>query len=192
MIPLIIGLALFLGPHSVRIVADGWRSAQLIRLGEARWKGLYSLVSIIGLALIVWGYGMSRTAPVTLYDPAPWMRHATLLLTLVSFVLIAASRIPGTRIGAAIHHPMVAGVKLWAFAHLLSNGGLADVVLFGTILAWSVASFSAARRRDRVSGTVHDAGRLSRDGLAVVAGIVLWYVFARWLHAWLIGVPAVG
>lgn len=185
---LVIGLALFLGVHSVRLFADDWRSARVAAMGEGAWKGLYSLVSLAGLALIVWGYGMTRTAPVDLWHPPVWTRHAASLLTLLSFILITAAYVPRSRIRALVGHPMVAGVKLWAFAHLLSNGRLGDVVLFGAFLAWAVADFASLRRRDRASGTRRGTGALANDLTSVVAGTVAWFVFALYLHVPLIGV----
>ena len=128
---LILGLVLFLGIHSVSIVAPAWRDAQAARLGEWPWKGVYSLVSIAGFAVLVMGYGIARhTAPV-LYAPPAGMRHVTLLLMLPVFPLIAAAYVPG-RIQARLGHPFLAGVMLWAVAHLLSNGTLADVCLLYT------------------------------------------------------------
>lgn len=185
---LIIGLILFLGAHSVRIVADGWRSAQLARLGEKRWKAWYSLVSLAGLALIVWGYGQARMAPVDLWSPPLWTRHLASLLTLLSFILIAAAYVPRNHLKQRIGHPMLAGVKLWALAHLLANGRLADVLLFGAFLLWAVVDFAVARRRDRRAGTRYPAGTLGNDAVTLVAGAVAWVVFALYLHAWLIGV----
>ncbi|MBA3902545.1 MAG: hypothetical protein C0522_02540 [Rhodocyclaceae bacterium] len=123
---LLLGLLLFLGTHSIRIVADSWRADRVAHLGENHWKGLYSLASAAGLALIVWGYGLARAEPVALWAPPGWTRHLAALLTLPAFILIAAAYVPGNRIKAAIGHPMVAGVKIWAIAHLLSNGNLAD------------------------------------------------------------------
>jgi uncharacterized membrane protein len=187
MFVLLLGLVLFLGVHSVRIVADDWRNAQVAR-SEARYKGLYSLASALGLALIVWGYGLTRSSPVDLWLPPQWTRHAASLLTLVSFVLLAAAYVPGTRIKAAVGHPMVAGVTVWAVAHLLSNGRLGDLVLFGAFLAWALLDYLAARRRDRAAGTVYRSAGLSRDAIAVVVGAVAWFVFALYLHGWLIGV----
>jgi len=192
MTTLIAGLVLFLGAHSVRIFADGWRSAQIARAGAGAWKAIYSIVSLAGFAMIVWGYGQTRLAPVDLWFPPAWTRHAAALLTLPAFVLLAAAYVPGTRIKAAVGHPMVAGVKLWAFAHLLSNGRLGDVVLFGAFLAWAIADYIASRRRDRTAGTRYPAGPVSRDALAVAIGIVAWAVFAFALHGWLIGVRPFG
>ncbi|MCL4184231.1 MAG: hypothetical protein KJ011_12380 [Burkholderiaceae bacterium] len=185
---LVLGLALFLGAHSVRLFADRWRGARIAAMGEGAWKGLYSLVSLAGLALIVWGYGLARAAPVDLWHPPVWTRHAASLLTLLSFILIAAAYVPRSRIRALVGHPMVAGVKLWAFAHLLSNGRLADVVLFGAFLAWAVADYASLRRRDRAAGTRRGPGALANDLTSVVAGTVAWFVFALYLHGPLIGV----
>jgi uncharacterized membrane protein len=192
MLTLIIGLVVFLGVHSVRIVADPWRTAQIARLGELTWKGIYAVIAIAGFALIVWGYGEARTAPIVLWNPPVWMRHLASLLVLVSFILIAAAYIPQTRIKAAVGHPMLAGTKLWAFAHLIANGTVADVLLFGGFLAWAVANFIASRRRDRAAGTVYIKGPVTRDVIAVVAGVVGWWAFAFYLHAWWIGVRPFG
>lgn len=185
---LIVGLVLFLGTHSVRIFADRWRSARIATMGENAWKGLYSLVAIAGFVLIIVGYGQARAAPVVLFDPPVWTRHLAALLTIPAFVLVVAAYVKGTRIKAAVGHPMVAGVKSWAFAHLLANGTLADVVLFGAMLVWSVFDYAAARRRDRIAGTVYPVGPAARDAIAVVVGLVAWAVFAFWLHGPLIGV----
>lgn len=185
---LVLGVLLFLGVHSVRIVADGWRTSLLSRLGEARWKGLYSLLSAVGLGLIIWGYGSARMDPVVIWVPPFWTRHAAALLTLPAFILIVAAYVPGNHLKARIGHPMVAGVKLWALAHLLANGNLADLVLFGSFLAWAVASFAAARRRDRAAGRSYPAQGASRDAAVIAIGGIAWAVFAFWGHAWLIGV----
>jgi len=185
---LILGLALFLGAHSVRIFADDWRSAQIARRGEGAYKGIYSLVSAVGLVLIVWGYGQTRIAPVELWSPPVWTRHAASLLMLASFVLIAAVYVPRNRIRAAIGHPMVAGAKLWAFAHLIANGRAGDVVLFGAFLVWAIVDFASSRRRDRVAGRRPPPGTLTGDVITVAVGVVAWVVFAMMLHAWLIGV----
>ena len=189
---LILGLVLFLGTHSVRIVADDWRGARIARLGLMPWKGIVSVISIIGFVLIVWGYGEARSNPIVLYSPPVWTRHIAALLTVPAFILLVAAYIPGTRIKRAVGHPMVAAVKIWAFAHLLANGTLADVVLFGAFLAWAVADYIAARRRDRAAGTVFTVGPVSRDIAAVVIGLAAWAAFAFWLHAAWIGVRPFG
>ena len=146
---LIIGLILFLGVHSVRIFAEGWRTAQIAQRGEGAWKGLYSVASIVGFGLIVWGYGLARAEPTVLWAPQPWARHLAALLMLFAFILLAAAYVPNNGIKAWVHHPMVLGVKVWALAHLLANHTLADLLLFGSFLVWAVLDFRAARQRDR-------------------------------------------
>ncbi|MDP2366970.1 NnrU family protein [Rhodoferax sp.] len=189
---LVLGLVIFLGVHSLRIVADGWRGGMRQRLGEGAWKGLYSLASLLGLALIVWGFGLARQQPVQLWSPPVAMRHLASLLTLVSFVLLAAAYVPGNGIKARLHHPMVLGVKTWALAHLLANGNLAHVLLFGSFLLWAVLSFSAARRRDRACGVQYASGRTGATLLTLALGTGAWVAFALWLHGMLIGVRPFG
>lgn len=186
---LILGLLLFLGVHSLRIVADGWRTVQLQRLGEGYWKGLYSLLSAIGLGLTVWGFGAARASAPLLWSSAPWSRDLVSLVTLPASILLLAAYVPGTRIKAWVGHPMVAGVALWAASHLLANGRLNDVLLFGGFLIWAVADFLSARRRDRVAGRIYPAiGGGLRDALAIVGGVALWWLFARYGHEWLVGI----
>lgn len=185
---LILGLAIFLGVHSVRIVADRWRQAQIARLGTHAWKLGYSVLSAVGLGLIIWGFGLARAAPVVLWHPPPGMRHLAGLLTLIAFVFLAAAYVPRNHIKARLHHPMVLGVKAWAAAHLLASGSVADLLLFGSFLVWAVAAFIAARRCDRVAGTTYAAGTARGTLLAVAAGAVAWAAFAFWLHGILIGV----
>lgn len=189
---LILGLVLFLGMHSTRIVAEGFRSAQVQRLGLNGWKAIYSIVSIAGFVLLVYGYGQARMEPVVLWTPPLWTRHVAALLTIPAFILLAAAYVPGTRIKKAVGHPMVVGVKTWAFAHLIANGTLADVVLFGAFLAWAIVDYISARRRDRAAGTVYVTGPLMRDVTAVIVGLAAWAAFAIWLHGWLIGVRPFG
>lgn len=193
MLTLVAGLVLFLGAHSVRVFAEGWRGRTIARLGEKPWKGAYSLVSLAGFVLVVVGYGLARQNPVVLWNPPPVaLRHVASLLTLVAFVLLVAAYVPGNQLKAKLHHPMVLGVKAWALAHLLSNNTLADVVLFGSFLAWAVLDYRAARRRDRALATVQPAGTASRTAIAVVVGGVAWAVFAFWAHRALIGVSPMG
>lgn len=189
---LLLGLVLFLATHSVRIVADDWRTRQVERLGLRKYKNIYSLIALAGFALIVWGYGLARTDPVVLWTPPVWTRHVSALLNLPAFILLASASPQGNFVKAAVGHPMVLGVKVWAFAHLIANGMLADVVLFGAFLIWSVADFAAARRRDRREGTTYPAGTAARSAVSVSIGVVLWVAFAFWLHAWLIGVAPFG
>ena len=189
---LILGLIIFLGIHAVRIFADGFRTRTIERIGLKPWKGIYALLSLAGFVLLVYGYGLSRAEGEFLWNPPRWTYHVTALLMLFSFILVVAAYMPGTRIKASIGHPMVMGVKVWAFAHLLSNGRVGDVVLFGAFLAWAVADYVAARRRDRAAGTVYVSLGASRDVIAVVGGLVGYVAFALWLHFWLIGVKPFG
>ena len=189
---LILGLIIFLGAHSVRIFAEDWRTAQRKRLGEGPWKGLFSLVSVIGFGLIVWGFALARQQPVVIWSPPFAMRHIAALLTLIAFVLLAAAYVPRNSIKARVHHPMVLAVKTWAFAHLLANGRLADLVLFGAFLVWAVACFAAARKRDRAAGTQYPAGSTGATLATVVVGVLFWALFAFWLHGVLIGVRPFG
>jgi uncharacterized membrane protein len=189
---LVIGLVLFLGAHSVRIAAPGVRSAALARLGEGGWKGLYSVVSLVGFGLLIWGYGLARGQPVILWTAPLWLRHVASLLILGSFVLVVAAYVPRNHVKAAVGHPMVAGVKLWAFAHLLAHGWLPGVLLFGAFLAWAVLAFVSMRKRDRAAGVVYPSGQWPRTVVVVVVGAVLWAVFAFWLHGALIGIRPLG
>jgi uncharacterized membrane protein len=192
MIYLILGLVIFLGVHSVRIVASDWRTAQIARFGEGPWKGLYSLASLVGFVLIVWGYGQARLDPVVLWNPPVWARCLAAPVTLLAFVLVTAAYVPDTRLKAWLGSPMVLAVKLWAFAHLIANGTLAAAVLFGSFLVWAVVDFASARRRDRAAGVVYPEGSLARDAVATAVGVVAWVLFAFWLHGWLIGVRPLG
>lgn len=188
MVVLVLGLVIFLGVHSVRVFGEGWRKQTIARVGEGPWKGLYALASIVGFILIVWGYGLTRLDPVVLWSPPVWTRHLAILLNLVAFILLAAYLVPAGNIKARLKHPMLLAVKTWAIAHLLANGTLADVILFGSVLIWAVLDFSASRRRDRALGTVYVAGPASRDAIAVGLGVVLWAAILWRLHVWLIGV----
>lgn len=183
---LILGLLIFLGVHSVSIVAPQWRDAQAARMGEKPWKGLYTLASLAGFVLIVVGYGQARQAPLVLYVPPVPLRHVAALLMLPVFVLLLAAYLPG-RIKAAAKHPMLAATKLWAVAHLLANGNLADVLLFGGFLAWAVADRISMKRRVQRPLPGAPAGRFN-DAIAVLAGLALYAAFVLVGHRWLIGV----
>ena len=188
---LVLGLVLFLGAHSVRIFADNARTRAIARLGEMGWKGLYSVVSLIGFGLIIWGFAQARQQPVVLWSPPAMLKHLNSLFTLLAFVLLAAAYVPRNSIRARLHHPMVLGVKLWAFGHLLATATLADLVLFGAFLLWAVLDFRAARQRDRALGTVYAPGATGPTVLAVVVGAAAWAAFAFWLHAAWIGVAPI-
>lgn len=189
MIWFVAGLVLFLGIHSLSIVAPGWRDAQVARRGELAWKGTFALASVIGFALLVWGYGVARQSPVVLYTPSAGMRQFALLLMLPVFPLLLAPYLPG-RIKTAAGHPMLLAVKFWALAHLLANGTLADVLLFGGFLAWAVADrISLQRRAPRpVRGAPPSA---INDVVVLIGGLLLYTAFVFWGHRWLIGVALV-
>ena len=189
---LILGLILVLGVHSSRIFADGWRTHTINRVGEKPWKGIYSLISLAGFVLIIWGFGLARQQPVVWWSPPVALRHLNSLFTLIAFVLIAAAYVPRNQIKAKLHHPMVLGVKLWAFGHLLATRTVADTVLFAAFLIWAILAFRAARQRDRVSGAIYPAGSLGGTLLTVVVGVLAWAVFTFWLHAAWIGIAPLG
>ena len=189
---LVVGLVLFLGVHSTRVFANDWRNQTLARIGEKPFKGVYALLSIVGFVLLVWGYGQARQQGVMLWTPPVALRHMASLLTLIAFILLAAAYVPGNQIKAKLHHPMVLGTKVWALAHLLANGSLASVLLFGSFLLWSVLLFAASRRRDRREQTVYAPGTVGATALTVAAGVAAWAVFAFWLHRVLIGVSPFG
>lgn len=192
MATLIFGLLIFLGVHSVRLLAPDWRLRTRSRIGEGAWKGGYSLLSLAGFVLLIWGYGQARLDPVVLWVPPTGMRHLASLLTLGAFVLLAAAYVPHNLFKARWHHPMLLGTKLWALAHLLANGTLADALLFGGFLAWSVWAFVVSRKRDRATGARFGGAKPVGTAITVVVGLVGWVVFALWLHGMLIGVRPFG
>lgn len=182
---LILGLILFLGPHSVRIVAPAWRDARLAAWGEKRWKLSYTALSVIGLLLIIWGYGQARLDPHPLWATPRGMSHLAGLLMLPSLILLAASQVPGNHFKAKLHHPMLLSVKLWAFGHLLANNTVADLVLFGAFLAWAILDFRSARRR---GAPPRPAGTAKGTAIAVAIGVVAWIALVMGLHRLIIGV----
>jgi len=185
----ILGLVVFLGVHSVSIVAPDWRAAHVARRGDGPWKGLYSVAAGIGLALLIVGYGMARREPVVLYTPPAALRHVALALMLPVFPLLFAAYLPG-RIRAAAKHPMLLAVKFWAMAHLLANGTLVDVLLFGGFLVWAVVDRISVKRRTAREAHAAPAAsaRPANDAIAVIGGLALYAVFVLWAHRWLIGV----
>ncbi|KPQ29396.1 MAG: putative membrane protein [Marinobacter excellens HL-55] len=186
---LIMGLVLFLGVHSLSIANEPLRDRLHASLGEAAFKGLYSLASLAGLLLIIWGYGAARLDPSVLYVPPNWLRHVSLLLLIPVFPLLFATYFPG-RIKAKIGHPMLVAVKLWALAHLLANGMLHDVLLFGSFLAWAVADrISMKRRTQRPIATL--PATKANDAIAVVGGLAAYVVMVLWVHQWAFGVAPV-
>lgn len=189
---LLLGLLIFLGVHSIRIFADPWRTRTIARIGLGPWKGIYALASIAGFVVIVWGFGLARAITPVLWVPPAWGRHVTALFVLVAFVLVVAAYVPRNHFKAALGHPMLAGVKMWALGHLLANGTLADAVLFGTFLVWAVVNFTVSRRRDRAAGVTYPAGTVANDVIVIVVGGVAWAAFAFWAHEAWIGVRPFG
>ena len=187
---LVLGLILFFGVHSVSIVNDPWRNRMAASMGEWTWKGLYALVALAGFVLIVWGYGLARPDPVVLYTPPAWLHPMAMVLLIPVFPLLLAAYLPG-RIQAAARHPMLAATKLWAVAHLLANGMLADVLLFGAFLVWAVLDrISMKHRTQRAIPSLPHAR--TNDIIAGIGGLALYAAFVLWLHDWLIGVPLAG
>ena len=190
---LILGLVLFLGAHSTRIFADGWRTQTMEAWGEKPFKGVIALVSLVGLYGLIVGYAQVRMEPVVIWQPPIATRHISLLLMLFASILLVAAYIPANHFKVRLGHPMVLSVKVWALAHLLANGNLADLVLFGTFLAWSVLNFKSARARDRAKAEsqalVLDESvqptlpKTSATLIAVVVGAGLWALITFVLHA---------
>ncbi len=185
---LILGLILFFGIHSISIAARATRDGLLQRLGEGPWKGLYSLVALVGLVLIVLGYAAARQQPVLLYQPPTWMRHLSLLLLVPVFPLLIAPYLQG-HIKRVTKHPMLLATKLWATAHLLANGNLADVLLFGAFLLWAVADRISLKRRGAV--TTVASPKVAHDAIALGVGLALYGWFLVQGHQWLMGVAPI-
>ena len=199
---LILGLVLFLGAHSTRIFADGWRTQTMEAWGEKPFKGIVALVSLVGLYGLIVGYAQVRMEPVVIWQPPIATRHISLLLMLFASILLVAAYIPANHFKVRLGHPMVLSVKVWALAHLLANGNLADLVLFGTFLAWSVMNFKSARARDRAKAEsqalVLDESaqptlpKTSATLIAIVVGAGLWALITFVLHAKVVGVSPMG
>lgn len=187
---MIIGLVIFFGAHSIAIVSPGFRNRALQRLGEGAWKGLYGLTSLAGFGLMVYGFGLAREVPVVVYAPPNWMRYVTLLLMLPVFPLLIAAYLPG-RIKTAAKHPMLAAVKFWAFAHLLVNGRLADVLLFGGFLAWAVMDRISLKRRPPQKVRTAPPGPFN-DLIAVALGLAIYAATIGWAHLRLLGAAPLG
>jgi uncharacterized membrane protein len=199
MTQLILGLILFLGAHSVRIWADGWRNQTIEAYGEKAFKGVYALVSILGFYLLVVGYGEARLQTVALWNPPIFTKHISMLLMLLSSILLMATYIPRNHFKMRLGHPMVLSVKVWALSHLLANGNLADLVLFGSFLIWAVLNFRSARARDRAQVQNSDANEeaplkpnLLATLIALFGGMGVWAVITFVLHAKVVGVAPMG
>jgi len=188
---LIIGLILFLGSHSARIFAEPWRSHMIDRLGEVKWKGLCAILSLIGLVLIVIGYGQARQMPIVLWQPPTYLAHIAILLNLIAFIFLASSLSKNNAIRLKLKHPMILGVKVWALAHLLANGTLTALILFGSFLLWAVLDFRSARKRPIL---MPEKAVVSTKAtiIVIVSGVVVWAAFIFGLHQYLIGVSPLG
>ncbi len=186
MIVLIFGLIVFLGAHSVSVFAEPWRNRMVNTIGDRAWKGLYSLVALVGLAAIIYGYGVARMSPIVIYTPPFWLRHIALLLMAAFFPLFLSTYFPG-RIKSVLRHPTLIATKTWALAHLLANGTLADVLLFGGFLAWAVVDRVSLKRRTPRSVPEIPVGKWN-DFIVIVGGLGLYLLFVFWAHRWLFGV----
>jgi uncharacterized membrane protein len=184
---LIAGLVLFLGVHTFTTLRAA-RSAVVQRLGEGPYKGLYSLVSAVGLVLIVWGFGRYRSdGYVPVWTPPGWLHPVALVLMWLSFVALAAAYSPAGGIKGMLRHPMLVSVKAWALAHLLVNGDLGSMILFAAFLTWAVYDRIAVKKRGD-GGARSASGYGAGDVIALAAGSVA-YAALFWLHPWLFGVP---
>jgi len=187
---MILGLVLFLGTHSLSLYAPNWRDEARASMGEATWKSLYAVMSLLGLGMAIWGYGQMRMTPVDLWQPPLFLQHLVALLTLPAFILLVAAYIPANHLRVRLGHPMLLAVKLWAFVHLLANGRLGDVVFFGAFLLWGTALFVRLRGRDRLAGAIPPVPLMRNTAVAVVLGALAWIIFAFYLHPYVAGVPA--
>lgn len=185
---LVLGLVIFLGLHSIRIVSESGRQSAIARLGEGPWKGIYSLVSVVGLVLIVWGFARARHGAPLVWTPLPGARHITMLLMLLALILLASYLFKRSYTAVWTHHPMVWSVLLWSIGHLIANGSAADIVLFGAFLIWSIADLASAYARDRLNSVVYPAPEIRATAGAVVVGLVVYALLLGGLHLWLFGV----
>jgi uncharacterized membrane protein len=187
MLQLVAGLAIFFAVHSLAIVAGGWRERTVARIGLQPWKVVYSVASLVGFVLIVRGYIEARLDPIPVYEPPFWLRHVSMLLMLPVFPLLLSAHLSG-RIKSAVKHPMLTATKAWAVAHLLANGMLADVLLFGAFLTWAVLDRISVGKRPQAA-TRPATGPIRNDVIAVVAGLAIYVFFVVWAHQKLFGIP---
>jgi uncharacterized membrane protein len=191
LIIMIAGLAVFIGSH-VFVTMRPRRAAVITRIGEGAYKGLFSLVSIAGILLIAWGFARYRAAGyIDVWSPPPWTRHVTVLLVWPAIIAMVAAYIPG-EIKKTLKHPMLVGVKLWAAAHLISNGDLGSIILFGSILGWAVFDRITLKHRTDPGGSPIPVGGRFNDVLAVIVGTALYFALGFLFHPWVIGVPVFG
>lgn len=185
---LIAGLIIFLGIHMVQMVAPGWREARIEAMGANAWKGIYSVVSILGLGLIIWGYGLARYETEFVYASPQWMVVVTMALMLIALVLMVAREIPAGHIKTRVSHPMITGIIIWAIAHLLVNGDTASLVMFGSLLVWAIFNRISVGRRSPLTFEFVSA---RYDLIAFVVAFIVWLVLIVWLHPILFGVEVI-
>ncbi|MDX0413813.1 NnrU family protein [Sinorhizobium medicae] len=189
---LLLGIIIFLGMHLIRVVAPGFRAGIIESRGKGTWMGLYTIVSLVGVCLIIYGFGQARGETGMLYNPPEFLRHIALLLMLIAFIVLAAGFLPAGRIAVALKHPQVLSIKIWALAHLLANGETSSVLLFGSFLAWAVILRISLKRRERAGEKVLPVFKSGRnDVLAVLTGLAAYVLFVWKLHELVIGVPPV-
>ncbi len=182
---LIVGLIVFLGIHSVRIVAPSWREARIAVMGENKWKGVYSIISLVSFAMLVFGYYLARQDAGELYAPFVSLYHPVLLAMMLSMIALMVFNIGPGHLKNNLRHPFLVSIILWSCAHLLMNGDTASVLLFGAFLAWSVIDlFSALSRPAQALPTPQSRN----DVIAVVSGLIIFLLFYWKLHEWLMGV----
>jgi uncharacterized membrane protein len=188
---MILGLALFLGVHTLPAQRE-LRGRVVSVLGEGSYKLVYALVSVLGIVLIAWGFAHYRASGwIDVWNPPTAMKHITLALMLPAVILVVAAYMRG-HIYTALKHPMLAGVKLWAAAHLLANGDLGSIVLFGSFLGWAVFDRISLKRRTDTGGPPIPVGGWGNDMIAVAVGFVVYLALAFAFHPVVIGVPVVG
>ena len=187
---LVLGLIVFFTAHTFVTFRDA-RARLMAQLGQNGYRALFALVSIVGLALIVWGYGEYRAHElIPVWSPPAFMRHVTVGLMLLAAIFITATFIP-SHIKGWLKHPMLASIKTWALAHLLSNGDLGSIILFGSFLAWGVYARIAAKRRGDLGATTEPAG-WTNDLIVIVLGVVIFLALGYYFHPYVIGVPVFG
>ncbi len=192
MIGLIIGLILFLGVHLAKVAAPEWRTNVIATSGDGAWKGIYSIASIIGFGLIIWFYNDAVANGPYLYEPPVWMKQTNALLMLFASISMGVYLFPAGRLKVALKHPMLLAVKIWALGHLLANGSLAAILLFGSFLAWAViVRISLKKREQRGESKLPVAGNVKWDVLSILVGFALYVVFMAGLHVWLFGVSPI-
>ena len=186
---LIMGILIFIGTHSISIFNEQWRNQTVEKLGTPKWKSLYSLFSLVGFALICWGYGLARQDPIVLYQPLGLTRYLALLLMFFVFPLILAANFPG-RIKTMTRHPLLAATKIWAFSHLLTNGTIADVILFGSLLAWAILNRISLKKRYQPT-VISTPEKAHNDIIALGAGTGIYVLFLFWGHTALFSVSVI-